>query len=91
MIKRRSTISVVGFAAVVFLSGCTVNHGGDTTCKDFNAQDQQKQTEAIAKMLKDEKGANGSNLEIAGSRLSAQTFCKTVGTPDSKISESFHL
>lgn len=80
--------------AVLVLSGCSasqiMNTGGDTKCKDFTTQDEKKQNEEISKMLKDKSGAEPSSLEISATRLSATTYCQTVGKPDSKISEAPH-
>jgi acid stress chaperone HdeA len=42
-------------------------------------------------MLKDEKGADAPQLEVTAVRLSALTFCQTVGKQDSKIKEAPHL
>lgn len=79
---------------VLLSSGCSaskvMNTGGDTRCKDFIEQDEKKQDDEISKMLKDKSGADPSNLEISATRLSVSTYCKTVGTPDSKISEAPH-
>ncbi|GFG68350.1 hypothetical protein [Mycolicibacter senuensis] len=88
-------IAVAAMAAGVLLSsGCSasqvMNTGGDTRCKDFVEQDEKKQDDEISKMLKDKSGAEPSNLEISATRLSVATYCKTVGTPDSKISEAPH-
>ena len=81
--------------AVVLFSGCSasevINTGGDTKCKDFTAQDEKKQTDEISKMLKDSSGAEPNNLEISTTRLSALTYCQTVGKEDTKISEAPHL
>lgn len=81
-------------SGVLLFSGCSasqvINTGGDTRCKDFVTQDQNKQNEEISKMLKDKSGAEPNNLEITATRLSAVTYCRTVGTPDSKISEAPH-
>ncbi len=76
-------------------SGCSaasevINTGGDTKCKDFIDQDEKKQDDEISKMLKDKSGAEPSNLELSATRVSVSTYCKTVGTPDSKISEAPH-
>lgn len=92
--NRRGTLLIAGLAAAAFLSGCSsgvINQGGDTKCKDFTGQDDKTQTETVAKMLKDEKGTDAANLEITGTRLSAQTFCQVAGKQDSKISEAPHL
>jgi acid stress chaperone HdeA len=90
----RGTLLVAGIAVAVALSSCSsgvINQGGDTKCKDFLGQDEKTQNETIAKMLKDEKGTDAANLEITGTRLSAQTYCQVAGKQDSKISESPHL
>ena len=49
------------------------------------------QEEAVAKMLKDERGRNPATLETTGTRLSVLAFCQTVGTQESKIKEAPHL
>ncbi len=85
--------AVIVIAALMF-SGCSaskvINTGGDTKCKDFTTQDEKKQSEEVSKMLKDKNGAEPSSLEINATRLSAQTYCQTLGKPDSKISEAPH-
>jgi acid stress chaperone HdeA len=85
-----ATIVIAG----LLLSGCSasqvVNTGGDTKCKDFTSQDEKKQNDEISKMLKDKSGADPNNGEISLTRLSVQTYCQTVGKPDSKISEAPH-
>lgn len=88
-------VALIAFALGILLSGgCSaskvINTGGDTRCKDFVEQDEKKQDDEISKMLKDKSGADPSNLEISATRLSVSTYCKTVGTPDSKISEAPH-
>lgn len=79
---------------VLLSSGCSasevINTGGDTKCKDFVEQDEKKQDDEISKMLKDKSGADPSSLEISATRLSVSTYCKTLGKPDSKISEAPH-
>jgi acid stress chaperone HdeA len=83
----------IAIAALLF-SGCSasqiINTGGDTKCKDFTTQDEKKQTDEISKMLKDKSGAEPNNLEISATRLSASTYCQTVGKEDTKISEAPH-
>ncbi len=80
-------------AAAALLVGCSAPSitGGDTSCKDFLGADEKTQTDAVAKMLKDEKGQDAAQLEITGTRLSVQTFCQTAGKQDSKIKEAPHL
>jgi acid stress chaperone HdeA len=83
----------IAIAALLF-SGCSasqvINTGGDTKCKDFTTQDENKQNQEVGKMRKDKSGADPSNIEISATRLSAATYCQTVGKPDSKISEAPH-
>jgi acid stress chaperone HdeA len=87
---------VLAAAAIVTLlfSGCSasevINTGGDTKCKDFNTQDEKKQNDEVTKMLKDKSGVQPTNLEISATRLSASTYCQTLGTPDTKISQAPH-
>lgn len=91
--KRSVGVLVSGVCAGLVLAGCSAPSvtGGDTSCKDFLEADQSTQTEAVSKMLKDEKGADAPTLEITGTRLSVQTWCQSAGTPDSKIKEAPHL
>ena len=81
-------------AATAVISGCSaseiVNTGGDTKCKDFVTQDEKKQNDEVSKMLKDKSGADPTNVEISATRLSAMTYCQTLGKPDTKISEAPH-
>ncbi|GJO54101.1 hypothetical protein MSS2_01458 [Mycobacterium marinum] len=85
--------TTVATAALLF-TGCSaseiVNTGGDTKCKDFTTQDEKKQSEEVSKMLKDKSGKDPTNLEISATRLSAMTYCQTLGKPDTKISEAPH-
>lgn len=85
--------ATLALAALLF-SGCSasqiINTGGDTQCKDFTTQDQKKQNDEITKMLKDKSGAEPNNLEITATRLSALTYCQTLGKPNTKISEAPH-
>jgi acid stress chaperone HdeA len=87
-----ATIAIV--VAMLLFTGCSaskvINTGGDTRCKDFTTQDEKKQNEEISKMLKDKSGAEPNNLQISATRLSALTYCQTVGNQDSKISEAPH-
>ncbi|OBJ03978.1 hypothetical protein A5660_19600 [Mycobacterium alsense] len=92
MMKR---IAAATIATAALLSGaCSasqiVNTGGDTKCKDFTSQDEKKQNEEVSKMLKDKSGSDPTNVEITATRLSAMTYCQTVGKPDTKISEAPH-
>jgi acid stress chaperone HdeA len=90
--KRTAPAMIV--LAMLLFNGCSasevINTGGDTKCKDFTTQDEKKQNEEISKMLKDQSGAEPNNLQISATRLSATTYCQTVGKPDSKISEAPH-
>ena len=90
---KRPTLATITVAALLF-SGCSasevINTGGDTKCKDFTTQDEKKQNDEISKMLKDKSGTDPNNIEISATRLSALTYCQTVGTQDSKISEAPH-
>jgi acid stress chaperone HdeA len=80
--------------AVLLSSACSpsqvINTGGDTKCKDFTTQDEKKQNDEVSKMLKDKSGADPTSMEISATRLSATTWCQTLGKPDSKISEAPH-
>ncbi len=90
---KRTVATAIAIAALL-LSGCSpsqvINTGGDTKCSDFVKQDENKQNSEVSKMLKDKSGAEPNNLEITATRMSAATWCQTLGTPDSKISEAPH-
>ena len=81
--------------AVLLTGACSasqfINTGGDTKCKDFITQDQKKQNDEVSKMLKDKGGTDPANIEITATRLSALTYCQTVGKPDTNISEAPHV
>ena len=81
-------------AAAVVVSGCSaseiVNTGGDTKCKDFLTQDEQKQNDEVSKMLKDSSGKDPTNLEITATKTSVTLYCQAVGKEDTKISEAPH-
>ena len=83
------TIGTVLAAGAFALSGCSTHteQGGDTTCKQFNAFDDDKQNEAVSAMLHKKYGKEASHLEIAATKLGVQAFCKTIATDSSKISE----
>ncbi len=89
--QRFGLLVTTGLAATLLFSGCSTNSGGDTTCKEFNTQDESTQNSAVSEMLKDEKGTDPSNLEITATRLSALTYCKTLGKEDTKIREAPHV
>ena len=92
--RTPAAIAIAVAAVGILFSGCSassvINTGGDTQCKDFATQDQKKQNDEISKMLKDKSGTDPTNLQIDATRLSAQTWCQTLGKPDSKISEAPH-
>jgi acid stress chaperone HdeA len=85
--------AAIALAALLF-SGCSaseiINTGGDTKCKDFTTQDEKKQNDEVSKMLKDKSGTDPASLQITATRLSAATYCQTLGKPDTKISEAPH-
>nr|WP_099024622.1 hypothetical protein [Mycolicibacterium palauense] len=85
-----STFFAATVAGAALLSGCSdvTNQGGDTECQEFTSAEEQKQDEAIQKMLKDQKGTDPTNLEITATKVSVQAYCRTAGKPDSKISEA---
>jgi acid stress chaperone HdeA len=80
--------------AMLLVGGCSasqvINTGGDTKCQDFTTQDEKKQNDEISKMLKDKSGTEPTSLEISTTRLSASTYCQTLGKKDSKISDAPH-
>jgi acid stress chaperone HdeA len=92
--KRIQAVMASGLVAAAMISGCSssvMSQGGDTKCKDFASADEKTQNNAITKMIKDRGGTEPTNLELSGTRLAVSTFCQTLGTQDSKISEAPHL
>jgi acid stress chaperone HdeA len=90
--KRLAGVLFSALVAGAVLAGCSpAVTGGDTRCEDFVGSDEKTQNDAVAKMLKDEKGADAPQLEVTAVRLSALTFCQTVGKQDSKLKEAPHL
>ena len=90
---KQIAAAVIAIAAL--LSGaCSASQivitGGGTKCKDFTTQDEKKQSDEVTKMLKDKNGSDPTNIEISATRLSALTYCQTLGKPDTKISEAPH-
>ncbi|OHU83181.1 hypothetical protein [Mycobacterium talmoniae] len=92
---RRFGIGVVSIvaAAVCTLTGCSAvdkvtNKGGDTTCKEFRRQSQDKQESEVTKMLKDQHGKEPSHLEVSATRVAVDAYCQTIGKDSSKISDS---
>lgn len=91
---RTRMIVMTGLVAAVLATGCSstvLNQGGDTSCTDFTAADEAKQNETLTKMVTDEGNSEPANLELAAVRTSVQAYCRTVGKPDSKISEAPRL
>jgi acid stress chaperone HdeA len=90
----KATVPGALVIAALLFSGCSpsqiINTGGDTKCKDFTTQDEKKQNDEVSKMLKDKSGSDPSSLQITATRLSAATYCQTLGKPDTKISEAPH-
>ena len=92
--NRLTTLLAAGLAAAALATGSSssvANQGGDTRCKDFSSADEKTQNEAITKMLKDEGKNEPANIELAGTRMSVQTYCQTAGTQDTRISDAPHL
>ncbi|BBY03408.1 hypothetical protein [Mycobacterium seoulense] len=91
---KQIAAAMFAIAALSLSSACSasqvINTGGDTKCKDFTSQDEKKQNDEVSKMLKDKNGTDPANAEISATRLSALTYCQTLGKPDTKISEAPH-
>ncbi|OBH05738.1 MULTISPECIES: hypothetical protein [unclassified Mycobacterium] len=85
-----ATIALAALCSGACSASQVINTGGDTKCKDFTTQDEKKQNDEVSKMLKDKSGADPTGVEISATRLSATTWCQTLGKPDSKISEAPH-
>jgi acid stress chaperone HdeA len=92
--KWSASVLMAGAVVALVLGGCSKTPaitGGDTTCKDYLAADEKIQTDAVTKMLKDEKGADAAQLEITATKAAVQTYCQTIATPDTKIKSAPHL
>ena len=92
--KRFSIAVVTLLAAAAFaLGGCQTvskitNKGGDTTCQEFNGQDDEKQRSEVSKMLQDKNGHEPANLELSATRVAVSAYCKTIGKDSDKISNA---
>jgi acid stress chaperone HdeA len=92
---KTTALAALALAITMTLfSGCSassvINTGGDTKCKDFISHDEKKQSDEVSKSLKDKSGADPSPLQITSTRLSATTYCQTVGQGDTTISQAPH-
>lgn len=86
--NKVAKLAGIGLCAAAITVGCSAGgKGGDTTCGEFKAMETKEQTAVITQMLKDDKGAEPSNLEVSGTRLSAAAFCKTLGKDSSKVKD----
>ncbi|BDD83522.1 hypothetical protein TPB0596_32850 [Tsukamurella pulmonis] len=90
-IMGRSTTGVRFGAAVLAvaaltLTGCT-KQGGDTTCENYQKMSDADQREQVTKLYKDKHGDEPSAIVVSGLQQQAIVYCKTAGTPDSKIKE----
>lgn len=90
--KTFKILTLTGATAALLLTGCSdvLNQGGDTECKDFVSADDQKQSDAVNKMIKDQRGNEPSNIELNATKLSIKTYCQTVGQQSSKIKDAPH-
>jgi acid stress chaperone HdeA len=87
-----AVVTVLTVAAFV-LGGCSsvskvINKGGDTTCREFNSHDDEKQRSEVSKMLKDKHGNEPSNMELSATRVAVSAYCKTIGKDSDKISNA---
>lgn len=93
-VKRCGLAAVTVLTAAAFLlSGCSavsqvINKGGDTTCREFNGHDDEKQRSEVSKMLKDRSGKEPSNMELSATRVAVSAYCKTIGKDSDKISNA---
>ena len=92
--KRIVYTVLAASATAAVMSGCSaseiVNTGGDTTCKDYLTQDENKQNDEVSKMLKDKSGQDPTNLEITATKASVAIYCQALGQEDTKISQAPH-
>lgn len=84
------TVAAIAALSMLALPGCSsvVNQGGDTTCKTFLTQDDDKQNDAITAMLKDRGDDDPSGAKVSVARAAVSGYCQTMGNEDSKISEA---
>ena len=87
--KRIVTAATAVLCAVAIVSGCggASNDGGDTTCKDFLALNDNGKDATVAKMLKVSNGRNSSTSDVELKRVTLVGSCQPADKRDSKIGD----
>ena len=87
MMKPVITGLVIAMVSTFALTGCSIgNKGGKTTCGEYRAMTNEKQTAVVTKMLKD-SGQSLANGNIALTMLAVTAYCATLGSNSSTIDE----
>jgi acid stress chaperone HdeA len=81
------TVAVLA-ALGVAVAGCAGNNGESTTCRDFTGMSQDARGAAVARMLKERNGLNGSTSDVQAQVARATAFCATNGNQDKTINDA---
>jgi acid stress chaperone HdeA len=86
----RSVLALTTAAVLsLTMSACSGGSaGGDTTCGDFNAMDNDDRRAAVTKMLDDE-GDTTSNGRVTIVLGLALAYCQTLGSDSDPISNAY--
>lgn len=93
--QMKATIARTGLvltATVLALTGCTeveqaLNQGGDTPCRDYVEQDQDKKRTTITKFVKEQTGDDQepSGTSIDATMVSVDMLCGAQANADTPI------
>lgn len=85
MMYRNAAVLI---ALGVVVAGCAGNDGEATTCRDFNGMSQDARGAAVARMLKQRSGLNGSTNDVAAQVQNVAGFCSSNGNGDKTIGDA---
>ncbi|MBJ8345366.1 hypothetical protein [Antrihabitans sp. YC2-6] len=93
VITRSAAVGVV--IAAFLLAGCSdiekaLNEGGDTPCKEFVKQDQNKQRQTITKAIKEQSGNDNEPMGVVvdAGIVSVNLLCQVQTNQDVPIKQA---
>lgn len=84
MYRTVAVLAAIGVA----VAGCAGNDGESTTCRDFNGMSQDARGAAVARMLKERNGLNGSTSDVQTRVQSTLAFCGSSANQDKTIGDA---
>lgn len=84
MYRTVAVLAAIGVA----VAGCAGNDGESTTCADFNGMSQDARGAAVARMLKERNGLNGSTSDVQARVQSTMAFCGSNGNQNKTIGDA---